>query len=88
MLIGLLKSLALVRASHKEKTSTPMLTTTGMVLLLGFAGIYTIIHLLSWALVRYRLPVDAILVIFAGAGVVEISRMLKTIHRHKSMLGL
>jgi 4-amino-4-deoxy-L-arabinose transferase-like glycosyltransferase len=27
---------------------------------------YTAIHLLSWALIRYRLPVDAVLLVFAG----------------------
>ncbi len=35
-------------------------------LLIGFVVIYTGIHLLIWALVRYRLPVDAVLIIFAG----------------------
>jgi hypothetical protein len=31
-----------------------------------FAGFYTVIHLLSWALIRYRLPVDAVLLVPAG----------------------
>ncbi len=31
-----------------------------------FAGTYVMIHLLSWALIRYRLPVDAVLLVFAG----------------------
>ena len=35
-------------------------------LLYLFIGVYTLIHLLSWALIRYRLPVDAVLVVFAG----------------------
>jgi hypothetical protein len=35
-------------------------------LLLLFMALYTAVHLLSWALVRYRLPVDAILLIYAG----------------------
>jgi hypothetical protein len=35
-------------------------------LLLGFTIIYTIIHLLTWTLIRYRLPVDAVSLIFAG----------------------
>ena len=35
-------------------------------LLLIFVTFYTAVHLLSWALVRYRLPVDAILLIYAG----------------------
>lgn len=31
-----------------------------------FAGTYTALHLLSWALIRYRMPVDAVLLVFAG----------------------
>ena len=31
-----------------------------------FVASYTAVHLLSWALVRYRLPVDAVLLVFAG----------------------
>jgi len=38
-----------------------------------FILVYTGIHLLSWALIRYRLPVDAILVIFAAVAIVDIS---------------
>jgi len=34
-----------------------------------FVGAYTAIHLLTWALIRYRLPVDAVLLVFAGAAV-------------------
>jgi hypothetical protein len=37
-------------------------------LLYGFMGVYTAIHIVSWASVRYRLPVDACLVVFAGLG--------------------
>lgn len=37
-----------------------------------FVAVYTAIHLLSWALIRYRLPVDAILLVFAGAAIVDI----------------
>lgn len=35
-------------------------------LLFLFTIVYTGIHVLSWSLVRYRLPVDAILITFAG----------------------
>jgi len=31
--------------------------------------IFSAVHLLSWSLVRYRLPVDAILLIYAGLAV-------------------
>ena len=41
-------------------------------LLYLFMVIYTLIHLLSWALIRYRLPVDAILILFAALGLVEL----------------
>lgn len=37
-----------------------------IVLLLGFCVVYSGIHLLTWALIRYRLPVDAVLIVFAG----------------------
>lgn len=38
----------------------------GAVLLVLFASVYSLIHLLTWALIRYRLPVDAVLLVFAG----------------------
>jgi hypothetical protein len=34
--------------------------------------IYTAIHLLSWALIRYRLPVDAVLLPFAAVGLAQV----------------
>jgi hypothetical protein len=46
-------------------------------LLLLFMAIYTAIHLLTWALIRYRLPVDAILLIFAAVGLVQIAEKLR-----------
>lgn len=38
-------------------------------LLLIFVVIYTSIHLFSWTLIRYRLPVDAVLLVFAALGI-------------------
>ena len=38
------------------------------VLLILFIAVYSAIHLLSWALIRYRLPVDAVGLIFAARG--------------------
>jgi hypothetical protein len=38
-------------------------------LLLIFILMYTAIHLASWTLIRYRLPVDAILLLFAAIGI-------------------
>jgi hypothetical protein len=34
-----------------------------------FMLVYTGLHLLTWALIRYRLPVDALLILFAGVSV-------------------
>jgi 4-amino-4-deoxy-L-arabinose transferase-like glycosyltransferase len=45
-------------------------------LLLLFILFYTVIHLLSWALVRYRLPVDAVLMIYAGLAFTDLSERL------------
>jgi hypothetical protein len=41
-----------------------------------FVIVYSAIHLLSWSLIRYRLPVDAVLIVFAGATLVEIQMRL------------
>jgi hypothetical protein len=41
-------------------------------LLFLFAGFYTVLHLLTWAMVRYRLPVDAVLMPVAALAVVDL----------------
>lgn len=38
-------------------------------LLLLFTVVYSLIHIFTWTLIRYRLPVDAILVVFAAYGI-------------------
>jgi hypothetical protein len=35
-------------------------------------GTYTLIHLLSWAQIRYRLPVDAVLLLFAAIAMADL----------------
>lgn len=47
------------------------------ILLYLFVGVYTAIHLLSWALVRYRLPVDAVFLMFAAYGLLDAGRRLR-----------
>jgi hypothetical protein len=37
-----------------------------LIMIIGFMVIYAGIHILSWTLIRYRLPVDAVAVLFAG----------------------
>ncbi len=46
------------------------------ILLLLFGIVYSGIHFLTWTLIRYRLPVDAVLVVFAGVGIVDIANRL------------
>jgi hypothetical protein len=41
-----------------------------------FMAAYTAIHLFSWALIRYRLPVDAVALIFAAFALVDIQARL------------
>jgi hypothetical protein len=41
-------------------------------LLYLFMTVYTAIHLLVWTLIRYRLPVDSILLIFAAVGLYQL----------------
>jgi hypothetical protein len=44
----------------------PGATDAGVWLLLTIAFVYTLVHLLTWTLVRYRLPMDAVVIPFAG----------------------
>jgi 4-amino-4-deoxy-L-arabinose transferase-like glycosyltransferase len=46
-----------------------------------FIVIHTGIHLLSWPSLRYRLPVDAVLMVFAGLTLIELAKLLKTWRR-------
>jgi 4-amino-4-deoxy-L-arabinose transferase-like glycosyltransferase len=46
-----------------------------------FIVIHTGIHLLSWPSPRYRLPVDAVLMVFAGLTLSELAKHLKTWRR-------
>lgn len=45
-------------------------------LLLVLALAYSGVHILSWALIRYRLPVDAVLLVFAGSGIADLLHRL------------
>lgn len=67
MLYGLWLSVKFMRSP----ASRPALA-----LLYGFMFFYTVLHLLTWALIRYRLPVDAVLLIFAGLGLADLLQRL------------
>lgn len=52
---------------RRERTGPP-----GASLLLLFAIVYTGIHLATWTLIRYRLPVDVVLLVVAAHGVARL----------------
>lgn len=52
-------------------------------LLMLFAVIYSAIHLLTWALIRYRLPVDAVLIPFAALAIANLVQRMAVWHPTK-----
>jgi hypothetical protein len=52
-----------------------------------FVALYSLLHVLTWAMIRYRLPVDAILLVFAGLAVVDAGRAVK-VWRARDEVGL
>ena len=66
MLYGLLLTLKQSFVSWRERLASPF------TLLYLFMLVYAGIHILTWTLIRYRIPVDVILVIFAGYGLLDI----------------
>jgi hypothetical protein len=49
--------------------------------LLLFVFVYSLLHIFTWAMPRYRLPVDAVLLIFAAAGLSDLVRRIPWIRR-------
>jgi 4-amino-4-deoxy-L-arabinose transferase-like glycosyltransferase len=70
MLYGLLAVL-----SHLKKAASTKRFT--ILLLMVFVLFYTMLHLLSWALIRYRMPIDAVLIIFASFALVDLAARFK-----------
>lgn len=58
-----------------------------LILLYLFILVYSGIHFLSWALIRYRLPVDAVLILFAGLALVDLGKRLGRWQRAKCRKG-
>jgi hypothetical protein len=66
MVYGLFLTLKQSFASWRERFASPL------TLLYLFMLVYTGIHILTWTLIRYRIPVDAVLVIFASYGLLDL----------------
>jgi len=67
LLSGLLLAILGVtgRAGYSHQQNSP-----GVMFLLLISGLYCLVHLMTWTLVRYRLPVDAITMPFAALSMV------------------
>jgi len=63
--------------SLKERWRTQPCARAATWLLLVFVMVYTGIHILSWALIRYRLPVDSVLMLFAAVGFIDLYGMFQ-----------
>jgi hypothetical protein len=66
MVYGLFLTLKQSFVSWRERLASPF------TMLYLFMLVYTGIHILTWTLIRYRIPVDVILVIFAGYGIYDL----------------
>lgn len=71
MLYGLIISLKLIYRPHYYGQAADLL------LLLLFMIFYAMVHLLTWTLIRYRLPIDAVLIVFAAYGLSVLAAQLR-----------
>lgn len=61
----------------KKNRKNLLVSPVGLLVL--FAVVYSGVHILTWTLIRYRLPVDAALIPFAGLALVELAGQLTNI---------
>jgi hypothetical protein len=81
MLYGLYLSLRPTQLTVNH-SAIPQLTTHHFTLLYLFILVYSLLHILSWAMSRYRLPVDAVLLLFAALAMVELAHRLAVRRGH------
>jgi len=62
---------ALMRLLKSDHSARSQQSNCGITLILIFSGLYTLVHLLTWTLVRYRLPVDAVTMPFVALGLIS-----------------
>jgi 4-amino-4-deoxy-L-arabinose transferase-like glycosyltransferase len=76
MVYGLLRPFINSRRSAGEPFFTLRLLSAPILLLYLFLIVYSAIHVFTWAQIRYRLPVDAVLVIFAALAITDLLRKM------------
>lgn len=75
MIFGILQVLFNRKQAYVINLASPIM------LLLLYAALYTGVHLLTWTLIRYRLPVDAVLIVFAGLALTQLAGRLHTMRQ-------
>jgi hypothetical protein len=73
MLYGLVLAVKKIIASDKRFLDR---LTSPHALLMLFMVVYSGIHILTWTLIRYRLPVDAVLIPFAALALVDLAQRI------------
>lgn len=63
----------IVLALRQARRATRRFSTSPVAFLLLFATFYSVLHILTWAFPRYRLPVDAVLMPFAALALVDLA---------------
>ena len=62
-------------------------STTPLAMILLFVALYTIQHVLTWAMPRYRLPIDAVTLSFAALGLNNIAHWIQLrVSRQKNIM--
>jgi 4-amino-4-deoxy-L-arabinose transferase-like glycosyltransferase len=70
MLYGMIAAIFNLGVPIKDSWSSPE------VMLILFSVLYATIHILTWTLVRYRLPIDAVFLVFAGYALSDLYRRI------------
>ena len=71
----------ILRSNHQTAASSWDLRNYYQLLLILFICLYTLVHLATWASVRYRLPVDALLIIFAAYGIDNLFLKMRVVQK-------
>jgi hypothetical protein len=74
MLYGLFRA---IRDRARLPSSGLAFTSNPLALILLFVTFYSVLHILTWAMPRYRLPVDAVMLPFAALAVLDLAGRLQ-----------
>jgi hypothetical protein len=72
-----------VEVGAEDMAPAGYFSTSALTLTLTFVLFYSVLHILTWAMSRYRLPVDAVLLIFATVAIADplTRRHVRTLER-------